>query len=83
MFGKRGDAFLQILNSERSLLVCNPFQPGMTLWLATTTTLICASSGVAADFRQARPGYPVGRPDSYGIKMRQVGRAAIRVKARS
>jgi len=28
----------------------------MTVWLATTTTLICASGGVAADFRRARPG---------------------------
>jgi len=53
----------------------------MTLWLATTTTLIGASGEVAAGFRRARPGYPVEGPDSYGTKMRQVSRGGMRVKA--
>ncbi len=50
---------------------------------AMTTSLIFASGGVAADFRRARPGYPVGGPDSYGIKMRQAGRARLPAKASS
>ena len=82
-FGIRSDAFLQILIRSAPSRFVTLSSKGMTLWLATTTTLICASGGVAADFRQARPGYPVGGADSYGTKMRLVNRGGTRVKARS